>query len=75
MRILIAAVLGLAALVAAPEPASAQKRSTLVGAGAGALAGAAVAGPAGAVDGGVAGGYAGSKYRGGRRSVRPSARR
>jgi len=63
------AVMSAAALLAFTGSASAVKKSTVVGAGAGAVAGAAVAGPAGAVVGGVAGGYAGSKYHG-RRNVR-----
>ena len=62
----------LAALVAVPGTASAVKRTTVVGAGTGAVAGAVVGGPVGAVVGVAAGGYVGSKY-GNRR--RPAARR
>ena len=56
MRKITIAVMSAAALLAFTGSASAVKKSTVVGAGAGAVAGAAVAGPAGA----VAGGYAGS---------------
>jgi len=43
--------------------ASAVKRSTVIGAGAGAVVGGAVAGPVGAVAGGVTGGYIGSRQK------------
>lgn len=62
MRRLIVATSFAIALVAAPAAAWAVKRSTVIGAGAGAVTGAVVAGPAGAVVGGVAGGYVGSRY-------------
>lgn len=64
----LAILAGFAGLMAlAPTSAEAVKRSTVVGAGVGAVAGGVVAGPAGAVVGGVAGGYVGSKS--GRRVV------
>jgi len=74
MRKITIAVMSVAALLAFSGSASAVKKSTVVGAGAGAAAGAVVAGPAGAVVGGVAGGYAGSKYHRGRNVVRRRAR-
>jgi hypothetical protein len=67
-RLLAAAVIGMG-LVAA-GPASAVKRSTMVGAGAGAAVGAVAAGPVGAVAGGAAGAYAGSRYPWRRHAVR-----
>ncbi|WP_460451707.1 hypothetical protein [Alsobacter sp. SYSU BS001988] len=70
MRMSLFAALSAAALLAVPSAAHAVKRSTVVGAGAGAVAGGAVAGPAGAVAGGVVGGYAGSRYHRHRRAVR-----
>lgn len=66
-RLLAAAVIGLG-LVAA-GPAYAVKRSTVVGAGAGAAVGAVAAGPVGAVAGGAVGAYAGSRYPWRRHSV------
>ena len=63
MRKFLITLAPLLLLVASPQSALAVKRSTVVGAGAGAVAGGVVAGPAGAVVGGVAGGYVGSKYK------------
>lgn len=61
-RMAAVALLGLGLAAAGAEPALAVKRSTVVGAGAGAVVGAAAGGPVGAVAGGAVGAYAGSKY-------------
>lgn len=62
MRKILFAI-GVAGLVvAAPMLAQAQSRSTLVGAGVGAVGGAVVGGPVGAAVGGVGGAVVGSRY-------------
>ncbi len=67
-------MLALAGLLATPQAASAQSRTT-IGVGSGAVAGALVGGPIGAVAGAVIGGVIGnSSERGGRRHVRRSRR-
>lgn len=67
-------VLALVGMLALPQAASAQSRTT-IGVGSGAVAGALVGGPIGAVAGAVIGGVIGnSTERGGRRHVRRNRR-
>ncbi len=72
MRKHIVGIAALAALLALPNAASAQ-RNTLAGAGAGAVAGAIVGGPIGAAVGGIGGAYIGATYGPRRRIVRSRA--
>jgi hypothetical protein len=69
----IMAALALVGLLAAPEAARAQSRTTL-GVGSGAVAGALVGGPIGAVAGAVVGGLVGNSSERGRRHVRRGRR-